>query len=99
MMDRSGSFRFARAEGFSALEIPYKGVGMSMLFVLPDAVDGLEALERSFGAVGAEHAQAFLGEDFFERGDVTWLVVDHQNRNVGQRRGILFAHKTIRQRR
>jgi serpin B len=50
MMHRTGSFRFARGEAYSALEIPYKGNHMSMLLVLPDATDGLAALERELGA-------------------------------------------------
>ena len=40
-------FRFAARDGLKALELPYKGGQMSMLVVLPDAVDGLAALETS----------------------------------------------------
>jgi len=44
------SFRFVAQEGLKALELPYKGGQMSMLVVLPDAVDGLSALEESLTA-------------------------------------------------
>jgi len=44
------SFRFAARDGLKAVELPYKGGQMSMLLVLPDAVDGLPALESSLTA-------------------------------------------------
>jgi serpin B len=47
-------FRFAREQGWKALELPYKGGQMSMLLVLPDTVDGLSALEASLTARGLE---------------------------------------------
>jgi len=43
-------FRFVAEDGLKALELPYKGGSMSMLVVLPDAVDGLPALEASLTA-------------------------------------------------
>ena len=49
-MNRTAHFRFAKAKGLSAIELPYKGKSMSMLIVLPEAVDGLAALEKSFDA-------------------------------------------------
>ena len=44
------SFRFAAKDGLKAVELPYQGGQMSMLLVLPDAVDGLAPLESSLTA-------------------------------------------------
>jgi serpin B len=44
------SFRFVAKDGLKAVELPYKGGQMSMLLVLPDAPDGLPALESSLTA-------------------------------------------------
>lgn len=49
-MNRTDEFRYAKRDGVSALEIPYKGGSMSMLVVVPDAVDGLDAVERALDA-------------------------------------------------
>lgn len=49
-MHQIAHFHFAAKDGLKALELPYKGGDMSMLIVLPDAVDGLGALEASFDA-------------------------------------------------
>lgn len=40
--------RFAHHDGLKALELPYVGEAISMLFLLPDAGDGLEKVENSF---------------------------------------------------
>lgn len=45
-MHRADRLRFVARDGLKALELPYKGGSMSMLLLLPDAVDGLPALER-----------------------------------------------------
>ncbi|HEY6549207.1 MAG TPA: serpin family protein, partial [Vicinamibacteria bacterium] len=45
-MQRSGPYRHTRGDGLAALELPYKGGQMSMLVLLPDAVDGLATLEK-----------------------------------------------------
>jgi len=58
-MNRTAGFRIAAREGVTALELPYKGGAMSMLLLVPDAIDGLPALEASLdearvtGLVGA----------------------------------------------
>jgi serpin B len=44
-MNQTGSFRIAAKDGVTALEMPYKGGEFSMVFLLPDRVDGLAALE------------------------------------------------------
>jgi serine protease inhibitor len=49
-MHRLDTLRLFRGSGFMALELPYKGRQMSMLVLLPDAVEGLSALEDSLSA-------------------------------------------------
>lgn len=44
------AYAFVAKDGVSALSMPYKGGAMSMLFLLPDANDGLPALEQSLSA-------------------------------------------------
>jgi serpin B len=46
LMHRTGDYRYAEQDGVKVLEIPYEGEDLAMVFVLPDAVDGLEAVER-----------------------------------------------------
>lgn len=53
-MNRTGSFRMAKKHGASAIEIPYAGGDMSMLIVVPDAIDGLGALESGLDAEKVE---------------------------------------------
>jgi len=40
-------FRSAERDGLKALELPYKGGALSMLFLLPDKVDGEAAVEAT----------------------------------------------------
>lgn len=47
LMRRNGSFGYFKGETFSALQIPYKGNQLSMVVFLPDAPDGLQALEQA----------------------------------------------------
>nr|MDQ3368504.1 serpin family protein [Myxococcota bacterium] len=49
-MHQIGTFRRGKAAGVSLLELPYQGDDAAMLIVLPDAIDGLAAVERSLGA-------------------------------------------------
>lgn len=44
-MTQSRSFRYAKADGAALVELPYKGDRTSMYVILPDANDGLPALE------------------------------------------------------
>lgn len=46
-MNQVGVFRLATAPGARLLELPYKGGALSMLVVLPDAPDGLPAVEKA----------------------------------------------------
>jgi serpin B len=50
LMVRRGNYRMAKGNGVSVLELPYAGGDAAMLVVLPDQVDGLEAVERSLDA-------------------------------------------------
>ncbi len=44
-MHQTESFRYAATDGIKLLEMPYQNGALAMTFVLPDAVDGLDALE------------------------------------------------------
>jgi serpin B len=64
MMQRQGTYRIAAKDGVKALELPYKDGGASMVVVLPDAVDGLEALERTLTGASLD---AWMGAMATER--------------------------------
>lgn len=49
-MHRSSRYRLAQADGVKMLELPYVGDDTAMLVVLPDAKDGLSAVEQSLTA-------------------------------------------------
>jgi serpin B len=59
-MFQQGSFRYAQHDGCKALELSYKGHNMSMLLVLPDAVDGIAGLEQSLDAAKLDALVAAL---------------------------------------
>jgi serpin B len=44
-MQQTESFGWMQGDGFQALEMPYQGNAFSLVVLLPDAVDGLSALE------------------------------------------------------
>jgi serpin B len=44
-MQQTETFGWMRGDGFQALEMPYQGNAFSLVVLLPDAVDGLKALE------------------------------------------------------
>ena len=52
MMRRHAKYQFSHQGGVKMLELPYKGNDLSMQLFLPDAVDGLGALEKQL-ALGA----------------------------------------------
>jgi serpin B len=47
LMARQGDYRHFAGDGLQALELPYAGGRLAMLVLLPDAVDGLPALEKA----------------------------------------------------
>ncbi|MDE2292178.1 MAG: serpin family protein, partial [Elusimicrobia bacterium] len=59
-MSRKGDLRFAKKDGLAALELPYKGRKLSMLVLLPDAPDGLAAMEQSLDAAELAGVDAAL---------------------------------------
>jgi serpin B len=62
-MHRMGTLPFAARDGVKVLELPYRGGAMSMLVVLPDAVDGLDAVERSLTAQKLDDLVAALAPE------------------------------------
>ena len=50
MMHNTKHYGYAELEGFKMLSLPYKGNQASMLVLLPDKLDGLEAMEKSLSA-------------------------------------------------
>jgi serpin B len=50
MMHQMGHFHLLKADGMSAVEMPYGHGQLSMIVVLPDEVDGLGAIEKSLTA-------------------------------------------------
>src|SRR5260370_12589925 len=50
MMKQTVVFPLFRGEGVAVLELPYAADELSMLIVLPDAVDGLGKIEHEFTA-------------------------------------------------
>jgi serpin B len=46
-MSRVGPFRYASGDGAALIELPYKGDSMAMYVLVPDARDGLAAIEKS----------------------------------------------------
>ncbi|MFO0572032.1 MAG: serpin family protein [Polyangiaceae bacterium] len=65
-MRQAKEFRFVAKDGLKAVELPYKGGDISMLIVLPDAVDGLGALEASFDAKKLESIVGSLGDQLVD---------------------------------
>jgi len=65
LMHRKGRYAFKEGDGFAALQLPYKGGELSMIVLLPNAVDGLPKLEKDL--TSANLAAWLQG---FERGEV-----------------------------
>jgi serpin B len=62
-MHRSGVLPFAAKGGVKVVELPYRGGAMSMLLVLPDALDGLDAVERALTAQKLDDLVAALAPE------------------------------------
>ncbi|MBN1605110.1 MAG: serpin family protein [Polyangiaceae bacterium] len=61
-MHRQDVFRYGRLSDAQVLELGYQGGGMAMLIVLPDARDGLPALERGLSTVSISRFSSRLGK-------------------------------------
>jgi serpin B len=59
-MHEVGHFGYAQEGGAKILELPYKNNEASMLIVLPDAKDGIAAVEKSFDAKKLESVRKAL---------------------------------------
>jgi serpin B len=49
-MRQQDTFRFAHADGVKVLHMPYQGAKLSMILILPDAIDGLADVESRLTA-------------------------------------------------
>jgi serpin B len=67
-MHRTGSYRYAAKDGVKVLELPYQNGEASMVVVLPDAADGLAAMEQKMTAATIE---AWMGALSHERVSVS----------------------------
>jgi serpin B len=50
MMERLSQFGYAKSDGFTAVALPYSGGELQFLALLPDEVNGLQALEKKLSA-------------------------------------------------
>ncbi|WP_224242449.1 serpin family protein [Hyalangium gracile] len=60
MMHGMDRFPFAALDGVKVVELPYEGRDLSLVCVLPDAVDGLDALEQGLTSARIERWLAAL---------------------------------------
>jgi serpin B len=76
MMCQTQSFKMAEADDVAILELPYKGGGFSMVLLLPNKRDGLEALEKMLNRervnlwlreLRSQEVQVFLPRFTFEK--------------------------------
>ena len=59
-MRRTSEFAFAKVEGLSLIELPYKGDRLAMVILLPDSTDGLPALEARLSSARLDSCLASL---------------------------------------
>jgi len=75
MMHSQGTVRYARAPDVQILELDYRG-GLSMVVVLPDATDGLEAVEGRLAGSYAAWLRA-LDIKLIDLALPRWTVISH----------------------
>lgn len=63
MMHHRATFGYAQADGIQMLEMPYLGGNAAMWIVLPDAVDGLDAVEQTIDATKLAAWSALLTQE------------------------------------
>ncbi|APR85695.1 proteinase inhibitor I4 serpin [Minicystis rosea] len=80
LMHRKQEARYLQAEGYQAVELAYQGGDLSMLVLLPDATDGLPALEKGLTErVLRDTTARMLTQEvdiFLPRFRLTWGVVE-----------------------
>ncbi len=69
MMNKTSAYRYAATDGAQLIEMPYKGGDLSMVVLLPDARDGLAALEKKLDATTLA---SWMGKMKHER---VWLTL------------------------
>ena len=63
MMRKTAEFGYAKREGFAAVSIPYVGDDLQFLVLIPDAVNGLRALESKLTADVLAECTKFEAQD------------------------------------
>ena len=80
LMCRKARFPYLQAEGYQAVDLPYRGGKLSMLVLLPDRMDGLRDLEKALSGQALDGCVAQLRireiELFLPRFELTWGSVD-----------------------
>lgn len=66
MMNQSSTYFVARQDGVTALQLPYKGNSMSMLLLVPDAIEGLAAVEGKLDATMLDSLVNAMKPQFLE---------------------------------
>jgi serpin B len=61
-MFQQGEFAVVKADGYSAIRLPYNAGGLSMIVVRPDEIDGLDAVIKSFDGEKLDTLLAQLGK-------------------------------------
>jgi serpin B len=91
-MSRGGSMLYAETPELTALELPYRGSSMSMLFVVPREIDGLAKLESGFDASKVDglvksmkHESVFASLPKFEVAPPSSLEVGDQLKALGMK--------------
>jgi serpin B len=61
-MFQQGEFAVVKADGYSAIRLPYGAGGLSMIVVRPDEIDGLDAVIKSFDGEKLDALMTQLGK-------------------------------------
>lgn len=63
-MSRNATLWVGRKDGVTAVELPYKGGGLSMLILVPDKIDGLAAVETSLDSKRLDALRAAMRAEY-----------------------------------
>jgi serpin B len=61
-MFQQGEFAVVKADGYSAIRLPYGAGGLSMIVVRPDEIDGLDAVIKAFDGEKLDALMTQLGK-------------------------------------